>query len=209
MSYQTKYQTNLGILVEEIDDFASNPREEDDGIFSKFYTFGRRYCSPDKHNYNSFCDWMKSIISSKKANELDSLYQDGKEKEANKKLIEYAKERGIILLPVFRYEHGGVAYKAGDANPFNDPWDSGMSGVIYCEKKDIYKNFKRRLCKSTVNLLNKMMVAEVEQYSSYANGEVYLYSIEGEEETYGTFYGDIDTNGIKDVLEITECEIIS
>ena len=209
MSYQTKYATNLGVLVEEVDEYATNPRENDDGIFSKFYTFGRRTSSPDKHNYGCFLEWMKSIISSKKSTELDNLYREGKTEEANKKLVEYAKERGIILLPVYRFEHGDVSYKTGITNPFCDPWDSGMTGVIYCEKSDIYKIYQKRICKSVVKLVNDMMEAEVEEYSYYANGETYLYFLEGSDEVFGTFYGDISENGIKEEMGITDCEIIN
>lgn len=208
MGYQTKYDTNLGVLIEEVDEYAPNPREADDGTFSKFYTFGRRINSPDKHNYGCFLEWMSSIISSKKAAELDNLYQEKKTSEANKKLVEYAKERGIILLPVYRFEHSDVAYKTGIENPFGDPWDSGMTGVIYCEKKDIYRIYQKRICKSIISLINKMMEAEVELYSYYANGEAYVYHVEGTDDYYGTFYGDIDENGVKSVMGITECKML-
>lgn len=45
--------------------------------------------------------------------------------------LDYAKENGYEVFPLFRYEHGLVCYRcsAGE-NPFHCEWDSGRSGFV-------------------------------------------------------------------------------
>lgn len=79
---------------------------------------------------------------------------------------------GVVILPVYMLDHGGVSYSVGS---FNDPWDSGQVGYIYmdptspaveaCYGKD---NMPDR------ELAVKELAGEVEDYDNYVNGRVYV-----------------------------------
>jgi hypothetical protein len=84
--------------------------------------------------------------------------------------------RGCELLPVYRFEHGDVSYST---TPYNDKWDSGRVGFILCTRKDMLKNWGYKV-HSRVRA-RECLVAEVETYSQWANGEVYGYVIEDED----------------------------
>lgn len=211
MSTFTDYKTNVGILREDYDENALNPREYDEGIFTKFYTFLRRSTSPDKNPYRNFKEWLWDFLSSKQAKHIDSLFSNDSS-EAVPALVESAFKRGYILLPVWKYEHSGVVYAASMSNPFCDDFDSCLAGVIYCSKQDVYNIYHKKCSKSMVERLNKIMEGEVKVYSAYADGDVYCYCLLEEDGTEGEwcggFYGSIEENGIKDELGITEYEAL-
>ena len=49
-----------------------------------------------------------------------------------KDFIQYHKDKDWIILPLYKYEHGGVAYQT---TPFQCRWDSGQIGFVYCAKE--------------------------------------------------------------------------
>lgn len=209
---EMKYRTDIGILHEVYDELAENPRTMDDGIFSKFYTFLRRSSSPDSCEFSDFRSWKDDFYSAGQAKDIDAYLSNGKTDEAAKAMCDYAFKRGYVLLPVWKYEHGGVRYAASTINPFSCPFDSCLAGVIFCSKEDIYKLFQKRCSPSMVKEMYDMMKAEVEDYSYYANGDVYCYSLEDENgetsEWVGGFYGDINDNGAKDHFGFREYSYI-
>lgn len=87
--------------------------------------------------------------------------------------------KGTIVLPVYMYEHGGIALSTGRGGQFSDPWDSGQLGVIYCTPATIREN---QLCKRITRKVRENVIkglqAEIEEYSSYLGGECYGYVIE-------------------------------
>ncbi len=204
----TKYETNVGVLLEEYDEFASNPRTNDDGLFTKFITFSRRHLSPDKSYWDSFYDWMKEVLGVRYANEIDALFEN-KDKNAIRTLIEKADKKGYILLPVYKYEHSGVVYEAAVENPFSCPFDSCLIGIIYCPKTSVYDIFGKRCSKNMLKKVHEMMEAEVCEYSKWADGECYIYCLEGANEWIGGFYGDIGENGALDEFGITEYSMMN
>jgi len=110
-----------------------------------------------------------------------------------------------IILNVYMYEHSGVAYST---SAFGCAWDSGQVGFIHCNpSSEIAQGMEEEAIK-------KALAAEVEVYSTWANGEVYGYTLEefvpaacgdpthGEWEHFDScwgFYGmDWETNGMMD-----------
>ncbi len=96
-----------------------------------------------------------------------------------------------MILPVFKYEHSGVIYRV---SPFADPWDSGQAGVIIAAGpafKDI-----------TDEEVTAWLTSEVDEYSAWANGEVYGYKVfRGEEEVdscWGFIGSDHEKSGLMD-----------
>lgn len=71
--------------------------------------------------------------------------------------------QGRVVLPVYKYEHGGVAYSTG---AFGCPWDSGRVGVISAPKG------AEGLTDAQIR---EALEGEVKAFSSWANGDVYGY----------------------------------
>lgn len=69
------------------------------------------------------------------------------------------------VFPVYAYIHGDVAFKM---NPFECRWDSGMVGFICCEKH-VY---------DTEEDAKKAMMAELETYALWVNGQCFGWSTE-------------------------------
>lgn len=112
-------------------------------------------------------------------------------------------EKEVILLNVFMYDHGNVAFSTAD---FGDRWDSGQVGVIYVTKEKIRHEYGRRITARTIRRVTKCLEGEIEVYSSWASGDVYGFVVEdkdGEDEDscWGFFGSNPLTNGIADYLD--------
>lgn len=86
--------------------------------------------------------------------------------------------KGSIVLPVYMYEHGGIALSTGRTGQFGDPWDSGQLGIIHIAPDKVRSEFqcKRITAKVRDQVIDGLM-AEVEEYSRYVSGECYGYVI--------------------------------
>ena len=78
------------------------------------------------------------------------------------------------ILPVYRFEHSCVRYSTRD---FRDPWDSGMVGVIYATPGDANRWFGEGEALSAEQV-RAQLAREVDCYSEWADGDVYMLSIE-------------------------------
>jgi len=96
-----------------------------------------------------------------------------------------------IHLPVYAYIHSGVRLSTG---PFGCPWDSGMSGIIYVERAEAEKEFGKLTEKNLAQVL-MCLEGEVEEYSSYLEGQCYGFVIENKHgihlDSCWGFIGDI------------------
>lgn len=205
MRMTTKYETNKGILIEEYDEGAQNPREWNE-YYSKFVTFQRGYHSPDKHDFEDFDDLVATL--GKKS--IINTYRTKGAAAGNLELIEYLKKKGIIAIPVYKYDHSGCSYSAAMSNPYPDGgWDSGMVGIIYAHNSDIAKAYcVKRVGKKTVEKVIACLEAEVEEYSYWAQGEAYCYTLQDSEgneiDSCCGFYGPLADNGALYNFGITE-----
>jgi len=74
-----------------------------------------------------------------------------------------------IWLPVYRYEHGGVAF---NTTGFHCPGDSGQTGYIYVSRSDVRKEYGvKRIAPKLRSKIELILKAEVEIFSQWANGE--------------------------------------
>ena len=80
----------------------------------------------------------------------------------------------FVCLPVYLLDHSGLYVSVND---FNDSWDSGQLGFIYCTKQDAKKWFNKP--DVTEDEIKKELTAEVEEYNDYLNGAWYGFLIEG------------------------------
>lgn len=83
----------------------------------------------------------------------------------------------LIGLPIYAYVHGGATIRASTSNnPFDCPWDSGMSGFVYTTK-----DRARKLMGDDADNQEKVVEAlrgEVELFDAYLTGFVFGYVVE-------------------------------
>ena len=85
-------------------------------------------------------------------------------------LLEHIQKEDILSLPVYMYEHSGIALRT---TPFNCKWDSGQIGYIFVSHAEIIECFG----KLNLDQAGKNLIAEIDEFSEYCNGEVYGYQI--------------------------------
>jgi len=89
--------------------------------------------------------------------------------------IKLEKSRDIICLPLYMYDHSGLAFSS---KPFSCRFDSGKLGFLYAYKKDIYKEYNvKRICKKLKEKIYNIFNDEINTYSKYINNEVYCYEL--------------------------------
>ena len=108
--------------------------------------------------------------------------------------LETQLEKDYYYLPVFGTSHGGICFSTHE---FFDPFDSGRAGIILISKKDA-EEFKM----SKTEVLDALAY-EVEEYSSFVNGDMYSYKIEYGNQTFfgDTYYGILDDTMQKDMKD--------
>jgi len=153
------------------DESPSNPRDDHSG--SLFFGWHKRYLcgdDPTKHGMPN-------------AHHLREVFPDGWD-EIRAHIEEHFKPR--CILPVFMYDHGGVAYSTGS---FGCSWDSGQIGFIFTHGPDDDWEDPEAALK-----------ALVEEYSEWASGNVWGYVVENSEGDVESscwgFIGDPDKSGV-------------
>lgn len=106
-------------------------------------------------------------------------------------------DKDYVWLCVYRYEHSGIAFST---TPFSCRFDSCLIGIIYVSKEDLRKEYGiKRITKTLRDKVNDLLSGEVDTYSAWANGEVYLYTIEDQ-------YGNVEDSccGFYSIEDMTE-----
>ena len=117
------YLNDDGNLVQIEQDWdCDSPREWDN--LGTFYTWCRDYYSPDRD-----------------APDFDELVEsfgfDPDRVTNPQQLANNLNAHGYIALPVSKYEHSGVVYRAGSTDQFYDRWDSCYCGIIFVSRRDV------------------------------------------------------------------------
>ena len=74
-----------------------------------------------------------------------------------------------VVLRVYMFSHGGETF---NTTGFSCPWDSGQVGFIFASKEAVRKEYSmKRVTKKTMNLVRKVLVAEIEDYDRWVRGE--------------------------------------
>ena len=155
------------------DQFVLNPREEND-CYAGIITCRehRRYTLPSELDGFRLDDYTNA----------DDAIRDLK-----------AEHGAVIVLPVWMYDHGQVAFSAGERTyPFTCEWDGSFAGLIIATEESLkdWPNW-------TLEDVEKALKAEVKEYSDWANGETYGFTItcpDGDHDyddytSYGGFIG--------------------
>jgi len=154
----------------ENDDDSNSPREDDN--------LGTMLCRHKSYN-------LGDVEESKKIPWGD--FESWKDAEN----YIYKKYDVAILLPVFMYDHSGLAF---NTTGFSCGWDSGQVGFILIEKSKVRKEYSvKRIGKKLLDQVKGYLKQEVKTYSQWHEGDVYGYTItdkNGDEvESCWGFYG--------------------
>lgn len=169
-------------LVIEHDKYASSPRSDEN--LGYFITVERNRVCPDGAKFPD----IEAIV--RETGDVVAS-QEAHIEEIKKGIAGQLGETVLAIYPVYRYEHGNAVYRLGNASGF-DYSNCGFyivtdkSAAAYQPESDDYED---------------IIKGELELYTSWANGEVYRFTLFDEngveEDACGGFYG-IDE--IKDAL---------
>lgn len=113
--------------------------------------------------------------------------------EQDAEIARMVRDGEAIGLPVWAYVHSGSTIKAAYTNPFSCPWDSGRSGWVWVTKEKALKEYGRKLTsRKFLAMVRQHLIAQVEEFNMYLNGEVFGYSVEQDGEkidSCGGMYG--------------------
>jgi hypothetical protein len=87
-----------------------------------------------------------------------------------------------VCLPVYMYDHSGIALSCGRRGQFADRWDSGQLGWIYVTRAKLLAEYSCKvLRKATIEKATKVLEAEIAEYSAFVEGQCYGYVVEDED----------------------------
>lgn len=153
----------------------------------------RRYRLGDRHRFDSPEAFLRDLAGVPAQSDL-SMDQ----------LRERA-ERKAILLPVFLYDHSGLAM---NTIGFHCLWDSGQVGFVYATFEAVRKEFgMTRVTKALHEKAEDLLRGEIVSYDAYLGGRVYGYVIErdGEEvDACWGFVGDYETGSLSEARAVVD-----
>jgi len=180
------------------DEEPMNPRTEWDNlgtmvVFWNNYNLGDKHTHPDSHGML----------------DLDKYYPNGFKMD-KEEAQEFSNSKDIISIPLYIYEHGGLAMSSGSGGCFSDQWDAGCAGYLYITKEKIRKEYGwKNLTKKRIEETIERLKGEVETYDQYLQGAVYGFTIEKDDEEieledvscWGFFGYDNRKSGLLDEAE--------
>lgn len=87
-----------------------------------------------------------------------------------------------VSVPIYCYEHGGIALHTARTGQFADKWDSGLFGVMAVHKDKIKEEgFGDIRIKSNLDNVINCLSSEVESWNMYYQGIVFGYVVENED----------------------------
>lgn len=95
----------------------------------------------------------------------------------------------MVRLPVFLFDHSGLALSTGD---FGDPWDSGQVGWIYATEDEMKVTYEvDEITDEVQERAKKALEACIEEYSLYLQNNVFGYELYEDDEVVDSCWGFI------------------
>lgn len=172
------------------DENAESPREWDN--LGKMLCFHKRYTLGDEslhenYSYDKDCKMENITDECSGWDEIEEVLK--KEFQA------------VVVMPLWLYDHGGLSMKTC-RHGYHGGWDCGQVGFVFATRKDILENYGcKKITKKIIERVENVLMAEVETYSQYLNGEVYGFNIEDKggnflDCCYGFYGWDFEENGL-------------
>ncbi len=103
---------------------------------------------------------------------------DGKNPfETPQDALQHFKEAGSIYLPIFMYDHSGLAFSTVRTYPFDDQWDAGQVGYIFCELDKARKEYGNLPAAELEKKVKDYMDGEIKTYNQFHAGDIWGYII--------------------------------
>ena len=136
-----------------------------------------RYQLGDKHEFADARSFLLDLLDLNE--EMDLSVDD---------LIKRV-EKIAVILPVYLYDHSGLAM---NTTGFHCPWDSGQVGFIYVTLAEIRKEYSfNRVSAKRREQVATYLRNEVQVFSDYIAGAVYGYVVEKGDEEIDSCWGFI------------------
>ncbi|MGH1464187.1 MAG: hypothetical protein ACRBBQ_02400 [Cognatishimia sp.] len=135
----------------------------------------RRYRLGDSHQFDSPEAFLRDLagVSDQSDPSTDQLSERA--------------ERKAIMLPVFLYDHSGLAM---NTIGFHCPWDTCQVGYVYASLEAVRKEFDvKRVTKALREKAEDILRSEIVSYDAYLDGRVYGYVIEQDGEEVDACWG--------------------
>ncbi len=169
--YEEAYQGHIIKIYHDTD--AESPREWCN--LGTLICWHRRYRLGDSHQFDSPEAFLRDLAG---VSDQSDLSMDQLRDRA---------ERKAILLPVFLYDHSGLAM---NTIGFHCPWDSGQVGYVYVTLEAVRKEFgTKRVSKAMREKAEDILRGEIVTYDDYLGGRVYGYVIERDGEEMDACWG--------------------
>ena len=182
MSIQEPY-----LLTVRQDDFFPDPRRENEN-FGTMICFHRRYQLGDEHQYFSSDDLLEEMFinAAGGGDKGKQKYDDFADSfdlhpgtlakiQAYNRALMAEIEKAYVVLPVYLRDHSGLSIST---HSFNDPWDSGQTGIIFASIDKIREEYGVETITPEIRQkAEDLLRGEVEQYDAYLNGECYGYEL--------------------------------
>lgn len=135
----------------------------------------RRYRLGDSHRFDSPKAFLRDRAG---VSDQSDLSMDQLRERADRK---------AVLLPVFLYDHSGLAM---NTIGFHCPWDSGQVGYVYVTLDSVREEFGvKRVTKAMREKAAEILCGEIVSYDAYLGGRVYGYVIEQDGEEVDACWG--------------------
>jgi hypothetical protein len=152
---------------------AESPREWSN--LGTLICWHRRYRLGDSHQFDSPEAFLRDLagVSDQSDLSLDQLRERA--------------ERKAIILPVFLYDHSGLAM---NTIGFHCPWDSGQVGYVYVLLEAVREEFDvKRVNKALREKTEDILRGEIVSYDAYLAGRVYGYVVDRDGEEVDACWG--------------------
>lgn len=195
-------------LVVDHSDWAENPREWDN--LGTFVSYDRNTSAADETHNDPRQVLIELVDQCVLGFEQQLLDKD--ESPSLDALLEMV-EKYYVILPVYKYEHSGVAY---NTTGFSCSWDSGQMGFIYVAKDQLRKEYDwNRITSKRRKQVEDRLSAEIKVFSQWASGDVYDYQLyyHDVEESYDSVEAQDSCSGFyhdwapTTIEELQECGI--
>jgi hypothetical protein len=84
------------------------------------------------------------------------------------------KENVGVILPLYKYEHGGITIST---SPFSCTFDSGQVGWTFCTKEEMESNFITHSGQDNEERSEVILKGEVETFNQYLQGDIFGYKV--------------------------------
>lgn len=169
--YEEVHQGHMIKIYHDPD--AESPREWSN--LGTLICWHRRYRLGDSHQFDSPEAFLRDLV--------DISHQC----DLSIELLRDRAERKAILLPVFLYDHSGLAM---NTIGFHCPWDSGQVGYVYVTLEAVRTEFGvKRVTKALREKAAEILCGEIVSYDAYLGGRVYGYVIEQDGEEVDACWG--------------------